>query len=865
MNGWYGVFWTILLGAIALAAGQPATAQALEEQIEETSYGELAEQAELSSLERIAPTVMGGHERLMQIAQAELVEVTGITVEETEQGVVLRLEASGELTVPVTSVSGNAAIANIPNTVLSLPEGEDFLVSRPAEGVALVSVSALPDNRVQIAITGTDAPPVVALQAEALGLAVNVSVGTVVGQRANEDTLQLSVTGERTEDDYFVPESTTATRTNTPIFDTPASIQVIPQQVLEDQQVISLEDALSNLSGVTDGGNFAGLDTDFNIRGFNNVPILRDGFRQFGFGNDGIPETANLERIEVLRGPASILYGAIQPGGVINLVTEQPLSEPFYEVAVQAGNRGLISPQIDLSGPLSSDERVLYRLNALYRNEESFRDYEQNIERTFIAPSLSWEISDRTDITIQLEYSDYIGPFEAGLPAVGDEVADVPASRITGELDDFSKVEYFRAGYNLEHRFNDSWQVQNSLRYMQQNISNEGVIGLFFLDEFAGIFSRGLSQQYRFPRDFGVQTNLIGEFNTGSIEHTLLLGLDLNRSTETDSARFSDFADFQPLNIFDPDYGTFDGVDVDDLPPLRVQKNESNRLGLYVQDQIDLLDNLILVAGLRYDTIRQKVTSFPASAFDDEITETTQSEDAWIPRVGIVYQPIEEISLYGSYSQSFNLNDGVDVNGSPLRPERGEGFEVGIKTEILEGDLLATLAYFDVSRQNVATADPNDPFAQVATGEQRSQGVEFDLVGEILPGWNILVSYAYIDARVTEDNTIPEGNRVFNAPEHSANLWTTYEIQRGDLRGLGFGGGVNFVGERSGDLENTFDVDSYLLTNASVFYRRDSWQATISARNLFDVNYISSTQNARFGLNEPGAPLTIVGSVSFQF
>ncbi|MEM8716964.1 MAG: TonB-dependent receptor plug domain-containing protein, partial [Cyanobacteria bacterium P01_G01_bin.4] len=324
-----------------------------------------------------------------QIAQTQPVAITNVQITETADGFSLRLEASGELAVPETSIAGNAAIADISNAVLQLPDEDEYFASNPAEGISLINVTNLPDNQVRIAITGTDAPPAVNLSIAPAGLTISGVPGDRTAQTPDDEAIQVVVTGEGDDDDYFVPNASIATGTETPILDTPASVQVIPRQVLEDQQIIRLEDALSNLSGVTYGGTFAGLDVDFNIRGFNNVPILRDGFRQFGFGNDGIPETANLERIEVLRGPASILYGEIQPGGVINLVTEQPLSEPFYEAQLQIGNRGLISPQIDLSGPLTPDIPVFYRLNALYRNEESFRDYEQNIERFFVAPTFS--------------------------------------------------------------------------------------------------------------------------------------------------------------------------------------------------------------------------------------------------------------------------------------------------------------------------------------------------------------------------------------------------------------------------------------------------------------------------------------------
>mgnify|MGYP001799690232 CR=1 FL=1 len=840
---------TVVLGAVALSTVQPATAMELAQREGWAMATSLNESAAA-----MAPT---------PVAQADVVAITNLQIEETEQGFTLRLETRSELPIPQTTITGDALIVDISNAVLQLAEADDFLVGNPAAGITLVTVTNLPNNRVQVVITGADAPPGVDIMADVAGLTVSATPGDAAAQLLEEDTLRLVVTGED-EDTYFVPDASTATRTDTPILEIPASVQVIPQQVLEDQQVIRIEDALSNLSGVTFAGTFAGLDVNFNIRGFDDAPIFRDGFRQVGFGNDGIPELTNLERIEVLRGPASILYGEIQPGGVINLVTKQPLAEPFYEAKLQAGNRGLISPSLDISGPLTSDSRLRYRLNALYRNEESFRDFEQDIERFFAAPVLSWQINDRTDLTLQLEYSDYKGPFEVGLPVIGDSVADVPFSRISGELDDFVEIESLNVGYNLEHRFSDTWQLRNAFRFTRQDILDVGAIPLFFEDESAGILSRGFSRQVRDPQDFGLQTSVVGEFATGSIDHTLLFGVDLNRSEERDTAQFSDFADFQPLNIFDPVYGTFDGVDRETLPIFRDEALERDRLGIYLQDQIDILDNLILLAGIRYDTVEQTTTSFP-DAFDPTTSEIEQNDDAWIPRIGVVYQPTPNISLYGSYSQSFTPSFDTTSSGEPLGPERGEGFEVGVKAELLNGNLLATLAYFDITKQNVATSDPNDPFASVATGEQRSQGVEFDVTGEILPGWNILASYAYIDAEVTDDNDISVGNRLTNAPEHSASLWTTYEIQQGDLAGLGFGLGFNFVGERAGDLANSFEVDDYFLTNAGVFYRRDNWRFALNARNIFDVDHIKATQNSRANLNEPGESFTLVGSISVEF
>ncbi|MEO0377757.1 MAG: TonB-dependent receptor plug domain-containing protein, partial [Cyanobacteria bacterium P01_A01_bin.17] len=441
--------------AIALASfGATQSAWAAEEN---AIIDELAELSEISEPKN-HQSATSVTEWLAQIEETQI-QVTGVQVNPTEQGLSILLEtAADDLTIPATTIEGNQLTAIIPNAVLALPDGPDYRQNNPAPGLSQISITQLPGEQVQVEIVGEEAPPTVTIDNEPTGLVFSAEAAVLEASEDEDEELEITVTADKALEGYVVPDASTATRTDTPILDTPASIQVIPKQVLEDQQIIRLEDALSNLSGVTYGGTFAGLDVDFNIRGFNNVPIFRDGFRQFGFGNDGIPETANLERVEVLRGPASILYGEIQPGGVINLVTEKPLTDPTYEAQLQFGNRGLISPQIDLSGPLTSDDRLLYRLNALYRNEESFRDYEQNIERFFVAPTLSWQISDQTDLTVQLEYSDYRGPFEVGLPVIGDSVVDVPASRVAGELEDFADIQFLRLGYDFEHRFSDRWK-----------------------------------------------------------------------------------------------------------------------------------------------------------------------------------------------------------------------------------------------------------------------------------------------------------------------------------------------------------------------------------------------------------------------
>ena len=793
------------------------------------------------------------------LAQTEPTAITDIQLRSTDGTVELWLETSGDLAPTTTSISGNTLTVEI-DAVLALTTADIFSVTDPAADITNITVTQI-NNRVRIDITGQETAPSITPRPNATGLVLTIAPesSSVVEANGESEPLRLVVTGEN-EDDYRVPNASTATRTDTPVLDIPASIQVIPQQVLEDQQVTRLDEALSNVSGVTFGGTFVNTSLNFNIRGFD-APTLRNGFRDFGGFTGVSPTITNLERVEVLKGPASILYGEVQPGGLINLVTEQPLSEPTYELAARVGNRGVFQPQVDLSGPITPDQRLLYRLNASYFHDDGFTDFDQDIKQTFVAPVLAWQISERTNLTINAEYLNDQQPFETGLVAFGDGVVDVPFDRIISEPDNFTDSELFRIGYDLKHDFNEQWHIRNAFEYSNRDLQNVSALPLDF-DETTGFVTRFPSQQELDTENFSLQTNIVGEFATGSVGHTLLAGVDLNRTEDSEVTGF-DFFTPSFLDIFNPVYGLVT-IDEENLPLFADNDIQTDRLGIYLQDQIDITDNLILLAGIRYDTVEQETTNNPTD-LDPIGSETTQNDDAWTPRVGIVYQPADFLSLFASYSQSFTPNLGTTAAGDPLEPEEGEGFEVGIKAELLEGDLLATLAYFDITRQNVATPDPLDPFSSVATGKQRSQGVELDIVGEIMPGWNIIASYAYTNARVTEDNVIPDGNGLFNAPEHSASLWTTYEITSGELQGLGFGAGFNFVGERDGDLDNSFVLDDYFLTNAGVFYRRDNWRFALNAKNLFDVDYIAASNNSRTSGLEPGAPFTIVGSVSVTF
>jgi iron complex outermembrane recepter protein len=794
-----------------------------------------------------------------QIIAAAL-RVTNIKLEPDAKGLTIILETADGKPLQVDATrfkrEGNRLIADIPNAVLALPNLPAFSADNPTADITNVQVTQVDAGMIRISVTGNNAPPKseVTLKTAGLAYALNPDKG-----EADEEVV-VTGAGRR---DYRVPNASTALGTNTPILDTPFSVQVVPQSIIRDQQALDLKDALNNVSGVTFTGTAGGRQSNFNIRGFGDsfgtsVPVLRDGYRLYG-SFQAIPELANLERVETLKGPASILFGQIDPGGVINLVSKSPLSAPFYEGELQVGSRELVRPRVDLSGPLTQSGNLLYRFNALYRHERSFRDFDTADHRISLAPTLAWKINNRTDLNLSLEYVRNSGPADFGLTRFGDGVAPVPLSRVVNNPDDTITTNYLSLGYSFEHRFNTNWKLRNGFRYIRYTYDYSTVALPFSVQDDTVI--RFYADQDGQDSSYSLYSSLIGTFNTGSIKHNLSFGVDLNRSEDR---IFTLFAPTPiPLNIFDPNYTLFPKPDRSTIPLFADARNTSSRLGIYLQDQIYLRSNLIFVAGFRYDTVtrntRNVQTPFVAGG------ETERTDSALTPRFGLLYRPIPELALFANYSQSFKPNTVATVSGTPLEPERGSGFEIGAKTEVLNGKLFATLTYFDIKKQNVATSDPAFPLFSIAVGEQRSRGFEFDLVGEPRPGWKIIASYAYINAKVTSDtDSTLIGNQLFGAPTHAASLWTTYEIQTGTLKGLGFGTGFNYGSERFGNLANDLRIGDYFIVNAAIFYRRDPYRFAINIKNITSAGYIRAATGNEGG-NEPGEPLTVIGSFSVSF
>jgi iron complex outermembrane recepter protein len=778
-----------------------------------------------------------------QPQEGQIVQIDRVQLNPTETRFeILLLTPTGDAqNLRVVNISeGNNFIAEIQGAQLQQP----FREEKPIEGVSEVTITNRDENTVLVTVIGEEKQPTVELFDSKDGL-----IFSAQSERGEED-IELVVTGDR-DTGYRVPATSTATRTDTPIRDIPQSIQIVPQEVIEDQQITRITDAARNVSGVSPQTEFSGAYDSLTIRGFTNFNILRNGVRIQNPAIGGF----NIERVEVLKGPASVLYGQFEPGGIVNYVTKQPLRDPYYSAEFTAGSYDYYRPAIDISGPLNSDKTLLYRLNIAYENSGSFRDFIGN-EVFSISPVLSYKIGDSTDLRLEYEYVSIDNSFDRGLRPQ-EFTFDLPINRNLGEPDDFYRSDNHFIALSLDHRFSDSLRFKTSFSgsfsHQESSYVNPG-------DEFEAD-GRSLLRSYvegpGYVEDLSWQTDLIGKFNTWSIEHQLLFGFEVSQSIY--NYEQSQVENFSSLNVFNPDYGfprptSFDIGDKFD--------STTNTVGIYLQDQVTLLPNLKLLVGGRYDFVDYKSENIPDTINGSEVEKSSFYDEAFSPRVGIVYQPIEELSLYASYSRSFvPNNNNATASGEPLPPSRGTQYEVGLKAEITP-DLSLTLAAYDITKTNVPTVDPNDDRFTTALGEVKSRGIELDISGEILPGWNIIASAYLNDAFVSEDNDpVIEGARLENAAYHGASLWTTYEIQSGNLQGLGFGGGLFFVGDRIANQSDPFTLPSYVRIDTAIFYKRENWRVALNFKNLFNVKAYDTNGYLIF----PQAPFTVFGTVAVEF
>lgn len=678
-----------------------------------------------------------------------------------------------------------------------------------------------------------------ALSLAPFALVPGLLAGTVVNA-AERDELQqlqaLEVVG-------------TALKVEAPLVETPRPASVVTREELDERNVQKLDETFRYRAGVLSGHYGSDNDTDwFKIRGFDQstyqdgLRIYREGFYQW------LPEPFGLERVELLKGPASILYGEAPPGGVINAISKRPTDEPEDLLEVQAGNREHRQVAIDNSGDLSDNAR--YRIVGLYKYREGDIKQTEN-ERYYLAPSLAFDIGEDTSLTLLTSFQkDDAVPTNAFKLAYGT-VQDTPYGKVDPSTN-FSEPDYDKndrtqksIGYELEHRFNDTWTGQQNLRYQRLDVELQSTYALMVNPENDREVVRGLIYRDGYTQSWTVDNRLVGRFYTDRTENTLLVGVDYQK-LDTDGDEADPFPFGDPLDMFDPVYGNFAPVDSSQIISRDISKEQT---GLYLQNQLRLDERWVLLAGARYDFARTNNRNHTAGS------EEKANDEELSLSGGIMYLADNGVSPYLSYTESFLPLTRTDTAGELFDPREGKQVEAGVKyaPENLDGYL--TAAVFDLEETNSLVTSPGG--FQVQEGERRSRGFELEGVAYLTNQLQATAAYAYTDAE-RENKATNEEARATLIPRHLASAWLDYSFD-GPLNGLKFGGGVRYVGEtEDGDIE----VPDYTVFDLMASYAiTPQWRAQLNVNNVADKEYVASCDYWCYY----GESRSIIGSLSYRW
>lgn len=651
-------------------------------------------------------------------------------------------------------------------------------------------------------------------------------------------------------------QSRAASKTDTPLKELPQAVAVVERRTLEAQGAREMKDVLRNVSGVALNQG-EGRRDQFTIRGFDAArDSLIDGVRD---DSQYFRELANVERVEVLKGPAAALYGRGSAGGAIHRVTKKPLAEQQSYAELWAGSEALRRAELDSTGPLT--EALRYRAVAAWEDGDSFRDVVHS-NRRFFAPSLAADLSERTELLVQAEYLDQERTPDRGLPSVNGRPADVPVSNFYGERYDFAHTEATALRVRLDHQFSDAVSLSDTLSWSRTELTamNTRHVGLT-------PDKRQLRRNTTyFPQEQDNllnQTELVLKAATGGVEHTLLAGLELARQHFDRETRQVNVPNIDLVNprhgLIRPDPATmpiagFTGA---------LSDFDADTDALYLQDQLSLSAHWKALVGTRWDRFDQEQ--------EDHVSRVTERREDRLasPRAGLVYLPTEALSFYGAWARSAQPIGGdffynTRGNGIPfkdVKPLETELAELGAKLEALDGRISATLAIFELEQQNRLTPSPTNPQLTIQGGHARSRGVELDLAAQPIEGWNLVASRGYTDAELTKsfDRSAPVGNRPGNIPAHQGSVWSDYRFDNG----LGFGLGVFRVGARYALDDDSVRLPAYTRADASLFYEQGRYRVQLVLNNLSDETYYeSANNNVQIG---PGAPFNwrMSGRLSF--
>ncbi|ABG39966.1 TonB-dependent siderophore receptor [Paraglaciecola sp. T6c] len=736
-------------------------------------------------------------------------------------------------------------------------------------------------------------------------LAAFVALSSGAQESATSEIEKITVTG--TNQNRYVIESTKSL-TGFPVdfLDLPRVVNIIPEQVILDQKITDLSEALRNSPGISLGDGFGGTNDDFLIRGFRRNTVYRNGFRR---ETNFKTNLSNLEYMQVVRGPASITYGQVEPGGLVDVVTKKPLVESRISGEARFGSYDDGFFLLDISQPIS--EKAGVRVVASTQDSESFRDF-TDISRDTISISGGIDITDATSLDLSYEYRDESRPLDRGTITVPtadgreviNELLDIPLSRRFGEAFEVFESEFNFAEATLSHELNADWalKVSGAIESSSANdlqarplaaaifdadgaITEDGfiifdnpadiatILGLATTTE---IFDDPTDQVFLIRRTDGSQEQdvdvfyanalVTGQVELGNTNHRLAFGADYRDGETTRYFVSTDFTngvseaiggDGALFNVSNPIYGNLDdSLSIEGATLLTsIEKNS----GLFINDYMEITDNLNILVGVRYDSFE----------VDGESAENIE-ESQLSPQLAANYNLTGTASVFVSYSTAFEPNTTVNIltgENVAFSPEESEQYEIGFKAEFFDGDLQASAAIYDIQKSNVLSTDDND--LPILIEGQSSQGGEISISGQPTDGMNIIAGYAYVDAEI--GTGINSSNRPRNVAESTFNLWASYEVQGGKFEGLGLGSGLFYVGDRYGNDSNTYKLDGYTVVDLSAWYTvnipglgaSDRLRFQLALKNIFDEEYYSASGgDLRISI---GTPRTAFASISFDF
>ncbi|MBD8558287.1 TonB-dependent siderophore receptor [Pseudomonas fluorescens] len=655
---------------------------------------------------------------------------------------------------------------------------------------------------------------------------------------------------------YHATRSASATRTDTAIHETPQSISVVSKDVVEDLGATRLQDALDYAGGVGRANNFGGQGlTTFTVRGFTTGEFYRNGF-PINRGYPNMPDANTIERLEVLRGPATMLYGRGDPGGTFNVVSKQPLAERTVTLGSQLNDQGMKRGTLDASGPLDEEGRLAYRLNVVGEGGDTFRDHVET-ERYGVTPVITWQATDDTKVTFEGDFMRNNHPLDRGLTRFPNQRGTPSRDTFWGDKD-AGKLhnDNNMAQLRFEHALSDNWTLGGGFQWLDGSLKGNAIEanGPGSL----GTDGRTLQRNFNYRKlewtDKDYQLNLTGHFSTGGFDHTLLTGIEYeDYDYKSIIQRSSAAAGTYPIDIFDPVYGQ-------PRPALtRTPTHDKENLKTYaafVQDQVALTERLKVLAGARFERFEHDYQNYVGKSWQ-------AADNAVTPRVGVIYDLTDTVAVYADAARSFKPNTGASREGGGFAPEKGKSYEMGIKWEALDRQLSVDAAIYQIEKKNVLTTDPVDNTFSVAAGQVRSRGFDLNVAGNLTPEWRVIGGYAYVDAEVTRDNTLRSGTRLMNIPRNSFSLLNVYEFQDGALKGLGLGVGGKYVDQRAGQTANTaFSMDAYTVVDLLGYYKvNEHVRLNLDVKNLFNREY----EEGAFGniYAYPGAPRTVQVGIAY--